>query len=188
VLTASATGGKTTVTVDGLFSGKHLATEGILIAKPAQYVRYHIQSQNWDPEKQADPKGGIPCLIREQGNYPGTGAFTPDAALTTIVAENVSRFTVSLSADRGATWTTGNDWNAVMTSLNAQLATSGIPGFTSIGNSAHWYRSVPLLVRVNVTTRTTRARSEFSTTGNALAYKEQTQSLLLLPRHFGLNF
>jgi len=44
------------------------------------------------------------------------------------------------------------------------------------------------LVRVNVTTRTAVQRSEYSTTGNTLAYKEQTQSLMLLPRHFGLNF
>ncbi|WLT33562.1 hypothetical protein [Geothrix sp. PMB-07] len=188
VISASpGTDGKTTtVTLDGLFGEKHLATEGVLIAKPAQYVRYRIFSQNWDPQK---PTGiGIPCLVREQGNYPGSGPFVPDATLTTIVAENVSRFTVSLSADRGTTWTTGNSWAEIKASLNSQLTTAGAPGFNAVENSPHWFRSVPLLVRVNVTTRTAQARAEFSATSTALAYKEQTQSLILLPRHFGLNF
>jgi type II secretory pathway pseudopilin PulG len=186
ILTASDNGPKATITIDGVFGDKHLGTEGVVIAKPAQYIRYRIESRNWDPEK---PTGvGIPCLIREQGAYPGSAAFAPDPALTTIVAENVSRFSVSLSADRGVTWTSGTSWNAIKTSLNAQLSASGAPGFTSIDGNPHWYRSVPVLVRLDVTTRTARARSEFSATGNALAYKEHTQSLVLLPRHFGLNF
>jgi hypothetical protein len=189
ILTARDSGDTAYVTLDEHFGDKHLGTEGVVIARPRQYVRYRIESRNWDPEK---PSGvGIPCLIREQGNYPGSGAFAPDPSLTTIVAENVTRFTVSLSADRGATWTTGRDWGEIKTALNAQLATSGAPGYTSIDANptpAHWFRYVPVLVRVNVTTRTAKARSEFSPAGNALAYKETTQSLILLPRHFGLNF
>jgi len=184
--TSLGSGGLTSVTLDGLFGEKHLQNEGVLIAKPAQYVRYRIESRNWDPMK---PAGiGIPCLIRDQGVYPGTGTFTPDPALTTIVAENVTRFTVSMSADRGVTWTTGATWADLKTSLNSQLSASGAPGFTRVESSSHWYRTVPVLLRINVTTRTSRARSESSPTGNALAYKEQTQTLMLLPRHFGLNF
>ncbi len=186
IVTASVNGQVATVTVDGLFGEKHLATESMVIARPAQYVRYRIQSRNWDPEK---PAGiGVPCLIREQGPYPGLGAFVPDATQTTIVAENVSRFTVALSADRGVTWATGASWDAIKTALNAQLVASGAPGSKSVDGNAHWYRSVPVLVRINVTTRTAQARSEFSPAGDTLAYKEHTQSLVLLPRHFGLKF
>ena len=186
IVTAEINGQVATVTVDGLFGEKHLANERIVIARPGQYVRYSIQSRNWDPEKPAGV--GVPCLIREQGNYPGLGAFVPDPTLTTIVAENVSRFTVALSVDRGVTWTTGASWDAIKTALNAQLATAGTLGSTSVGGDAHWYRSLPVLVRINVTTRTAQARTEFSPAGDALAYKEHTQSLVLLPRHFGLKF
>ena len=175
----------TSISIDGVFGEKHLKNEGIIIAKPAQYARYRIQSRNWDPEK---PTGvGIPCLIREQGDYPGAGIFAPDDSLTTIVAENVTRFAVALSADRGATWITGASWASIKTALDTQLSASGAE-FKSIGASSHWYRSVPVLVRVNITTRTATARSEFSAAGDALAYKEQTQTLVILPRHFGLNF
>jgi hypothetical protein len=119
----------------------------------------------------------------------GGGAFIPIPALTTVVGENVSGFTVDLSADRGANWVTGVDnWPAVTVALDAQLAKSGAPGFTSVASSPHWYRSVSLLMRVNVTTRTTQPRTEYSTSGNALAYKQQTQTLVLQPRHFGLSF
>ncbi len=188
ILTADPKGATTTVTIDGMFGEKHLATEGVLIAKPAQYVRYRIQGRNFDPEKQADANGKIPCLIREQGPYPGAGTFAPDDALTTIVAENVTKFTVALSVDRGEHWRTGADWDAIKALLKTDLATSGAPGFTTISGNAHWYRSIPMLVRVNVTTRTLRSRSEYSATGTTSAYKEQTQSLVLLPRHFGLQF
>lgn len=188
ITNVSVTGATTAdLTLDGMFSEAHLKTsEGVVIARPAQYVRYSIQSRNWDPENPSS--NGIPCLVREQGPYPGSGTFTPDATLTTIVAENVSKFTVSLSADHGTSWATGADWTALKTSLNTTLATSGAPGFTSISSTPHWYRYVPLLMRVNVTTRTAVKRGEYSPAGNALAYKEQTQTLLLTPRHFGLSF
>ena len=187
ILGATPSGKVSTITIDGMFGEKHLGgTEGVVIARPAQYVRYRIESRNWDPAK---PDGiGIPCLIRDQGPYPGAGTFSPDTTLTTIVAENVSRFTVSLSADHGATWITGTNWAAIKTALNGQLAASGAPGFKSVDSTPHWYRYAPILVRVNVTTRTAAQRAEYSPAGDALAYKEQTQSLVLLPRHFGLNF
>ncbi len=186
ILTTRVDGQVAYVTIEGLFGEKHLGTERMVVARPGQYVRYSIQSRNWDPEKPAGV--GVPCLVREQGPYPGLGAFVPDATQTTIVAENVNRFRVALSGDRGVTWATGANWDAIKTALNAQLATSGAPGSKTIDGNAHWYRSVPVLVRINVTTRTAQARSEYSPAGDALAYKEHTQSLVLLPRHFGLNF
>jgi hypothetical protein len=92
-----------------------------------------------------------------------------------------------LSADRGMTWITGADWNAIKTALNVQVASAGAPGATSIDGDSRWFRHIPVLLRVNVTTRTVRERPEYSATGNVLAYKEQTQTLMLLPRHFGLE-
>ena len=185
IASASANGSTCTLTLDGVLGEKHLSTEKVLVARLGQYVRYGIVNKNWDPE---NPSASIPCLVREQGAYPGSGIFTPDDSLTTIMAENVSKFVVSMSADRGAHWVTGDNWDAIKSLLNAQLATSGAPGYTSIGNSPHWYRYAPILVKVDVTTRTATQRAEYSPTGNALAYKEHTQSLIMLPRHFGLNF
>jgi len=186
ILAAAPTGQDTVLTINNWWSEKHLATEGVVIARPAQYVRYRIESRNWDPQM---PTGvGVPCLVREQGPYPGSLGFIPDDTMTTILAENVSKFTVSLSADHGVTWAAGSSWAAIKTSLNSKLTASGAPGYKSISSSPHWYRFAPILVRVNVTTRTAVQRSEYSAAGNAVTYKEQTQSLLLLPRHFGLNF
>jgi len=185
VVSASATGQVANLTLNESFDQKSFATDSVVVARFAQYVRYRIDSRNWDPE---NPSVGVPCLIREQGPYPGSGTFTPDAGLTTILAENVSRFTVELSADQGANWVRGANWQATKALLDAQLAGSGVAEYKTIGSSPHWYRYIPLLVRVNVTTRTAKQRAEYSPVGNTLNYKEQTQSLLLTPRHFGLPF
>ena len=52
-----------------------------------------------------------------------------------------------------------------------------------------WFREIPVLIRVDVTTRTSLRREEYGTTATpTLSYKEQTHSLVLRPRHFGLSF
>jgi len=171
------------ITTENAFMFEHSGTTPVLVYKPRQYVRYRIESQYLDPEK---PTVGIPCLIRAQGPYPDAGALTPDT--TTIVAENVSGFTVSLSVDGGTTWRTGASWADITKDLDSDLATHGPPGFKKVGSSPQWFRYVPVMLRVDVTTRTIKPRAEYSAAGNTLEYKKQVQSLILLPRHFGLNF
>lgn len=160
----------------------------------AQAVVYSIQARNVDP---ADPAHTVPCLVRQQGPYSagGLGAVTS----TQVLAEDVSNMQVFLSVDGGRTWireaaATGlaAGWNSgYRAQVEAALAAGyGRTGFTSLSDPA-WFREIPLLVRVDVSTRTTLRREEYNSTATptpALAYKEQTHSLVVRPRHFGLSF
>ena len=174
---------------------KHLPNSGIVFFLPAQMVRYRIEILVLDPSN----ANGIPCLVRDQGTY-NTAAFTPTVAQQ-VIAENVSGFKVYLSTNAGASWagtlasglpnpyigfTPGWD-GGIRTEVDAQLAASGRPDFKTTRGTEHWMRSVPTLVRVDVTTRTATQRSEYSTTGAALAYRNLTQSLVFVPRHSGLT-
>jgi len=64
---------------------------------------------------------------------------------------------------------------------------SGRPDHQTTRASEHWFRSIPTLVRVDVSTRTATQRTEYSDTPNTLAYKDLTQSLVFVPRHSGLT-
>ena len=170
---------------------KHLSGSGIVFIQPAQMVRYRIALLNLDP---LNPNG-IPCLVRDQGTYNGAGfvASLPQQVIT----ENVSGFKVYLSTD-GQNWaglglpasTTGFSagWDqGIRAQLDAQLVSSGRPDHQTTRASEHWFRSIPTLVRVDVSTRTATQRTEYSNTPNTLAYKDLTQSLVFVPRHSGLT-
>jgi Tfp pilus assembly protein PilW len=173
---------------------QHILNSRVMFYKPAQMVRYSIQMELYDPQKAT----GIPCLVRDQGTY-SIGTFTPDLAQRSVVAENVSGFKAYLSANSGQSWagydlpstTTGfaDGWtNGIISELNTQLATAGRPDYTTTANDPNWIRDIPVLVRLDVKTRTAMKRSEYSTTPlTTTAYKEFTQSLVIVPRHFGLT-
>jgi len=170
------------ITASGLNPGT-----GIVFVRPAQMVRYSIRVMNLDP---ANTSALTPCLVRQQGAYNNT-AFTPNpGGGLQIITENVTGFRVYLSADAGKNWVGGdgfNTWANIRTGLNAQLASSGREGFKSIDNDFNWIRSIPVLVRVDVTTRTTTRRAEYSSQSDKPAFKQQTQSVVMVPRHFGLT-
>ena len=63
---------------------------------------------------------------------------------------------------------------------------SGRAGFTTTRVSEQWFRLIPTLVRVDVTTRSATQRTEYGTTADTAAYKQLTQSLIFVPRHSGL--
>lgn len=169
---------------------KHLPGSGVVIMQPAQIVRYRIQMLQLDPTRPA----GIPCLVRDQGTYNGVN-FVPDQPQQ-IVTENASGFKVYLSANSGTDWagfglgatgfTAGWD-EGIRAQLDDQLATSGRPGFHSTRGDEHWLRSIPTLVRVDVTTRTATRREEYANAPNTVAYRNLTQSLVFVPRHTGLT-
>ena len=173
---------------------RHLAGSRVLIIQPAQMVRYRIQMLNLDPGSAT----GIPCLVRDQGDY-SIAAFTASQPQQ-IIAENVAGFAVYLSTNGGTSWA-GLDasgakaiysdfesgWDTgIRAELDAQLLTSGRPGVKSTRIGPSWFRNIPLLVRVDITTRTATRRSEYAANPNAVAYRLQTQSLVLVPRHSGL--
>jgi hypothetical protein len=167
--------------------GRPLSNVGVVFMRPAQMVRYSIQMRQLDPNSAV----GIPCLVRDQGNYATTG-FTASGA-SQIIAENVTGFRAYLSADSGQHWVGGSaydnhTWADLRTAIDNQLATIGRPGFTSTQGKDDWFRSIPVVLRLDVTTRTATQRGDYATGATpALAYKEQTQSVVLLPRHFGLS-
>ena len=179
---------------------KHIPGSSVMFYRPAQMVRYSVKMKLFDPVKTT----GVPCLVREQDNYNATGAFNgadspkPSSTLVeSIVAENVSGFKVYLSANSGQSWAgttvtaTGFDsgWTAgIRAELDAQLTDAGRADFTTTAGNDNWIRSIPTLVRVDITTRTAVKRSEYSATPlTSTAYKDFTQSLVIVPRHFGLT-
>ena len=174
---------------------KHRTGSRVLVVQPAQMVRYRIEMVALDPG--GGP--GIPCLVRDQGPY-DTSTFLPVAGQREIIAENVAGFAVYLSANGGSTWAgigSGGTkasysgysagWDAGLRSeLDVQLATAGRPDFRTTRLTPNWFRSVPILVRVDVTTRTATQRTEYAATKGAAAYGTQTLSLVVVPRHAGL--
>ncbi len=163
---------------------------------PAQTLRYSIKMKLLDPDPQALNPAGIPCLVRDQGTYDPAG-FVADPALESIVAENVQGFKVYLSADAGQTWagdpaTGGKDlseWDSVQKSLDEQVGKAGRPEVNSTRTNSSWFRKVPTLVRIDVTTRTATKRAEYNPkiqTDPQAKYKETTQTVVMVPRHFGL--
>jgi hypothetical protein len=173
---------------------KHLSSSGIVFILPGQMVRYRIEILKLDPLN----ANGIPCLVRDQGTY-NSAIFTPNQPQQ-VISENVSGFKAYLSANAGTSWAglplgvpaTYTDFSAgwdlgIRTALDAQLAVSGRPDFKTTRGGEHWFRSIPTLVRVDISTRTATQRAEYSTTGNTLAYRNLTQSLVFVPRHSGLT-
>ncbi len=163
---------------------------------PAQTLRYSIKMKPLDPDPQAQNPGGIPCLVRDQGTY-NPGGFVADPALESIVAENVQGFKVYLSADAGQTWagdpaTGGKDlleWDSVRKSIDEQFAKTGRPEMNTTQGDESWFRKGPTLVRIDVTTRTATKRAEYNPkiqTDPQAKYKETTQTVVMVPRHFGL--
>ena len=172
---------------------KHIPLATVLFYRPSQMVRYSIKMKILDPQSVT----GIPCLVRDQGTY-AAGAFVADPNQESIITENVSHFTTYLSADSGKNWvgydpvtnTGPTSWALLRAALDAQLLTAGRADYTSTQGNEHWFRKIPTLVRLDITTRTATKRTEYSTTTlptpPTAAYRELVQSLVIVPRHFGL--
>lgn len=170
---------------------KHLIDSAVLFFRPGQMVRYSVKMKQYDPQKTT----GVPCLVRDQGTYTPTG-FVADATQESVVAENVSGFKVYLSANSGQSWAgygqtyTGfaAGWTqGLRAELNTQLATAGRADFQTTAGNDNWIRSIPTLVRLDITTRSAVKRAEYSASPlTSASYKDFTQSLVIVPRHFGL--
>jgi hypothetical protein len=99
---------------------------------------------------------------------------------------------IDLSPNNGTTWsrTGAADWNGVVANLNTWLGTpgNGRAPFTSVTNPQNpiWYRNIPALFKVDLTTRTTVRRAD---PNNPLqrAYGYRSQTLICQPRNFALS-
>lgn len=182
---------------DGIFKNPTalLPSQGgapIVFVRAAQSVRYSIRPQFLDP---ANPAVALPCLVREQGDF-NTGGFVADPALQSIIAENVTGFKVYLSGDAGRTWAGlglaadnfASGWtNGILATVNTQLASVGLPSAAN-ASDPNWFRETPLMVRVDLTTRSAVKRTENAGVANTAEYRERLQTLYMVPRHFGLSF
>lgn len=182
-------GGATGAGID-LFRFTQKAGQPLVVVRPRQYIRYSIQGRRVESGK-ADQ---TPCLVRDQFNYTD---FTqsPTTAVPTasmIVAENAVCLKVYISVDGGATWigqgsssTTYTD--GIQKALDTKIGTVGHKQISSTENPS-WFREYPALIRLDLTTRSGQQRQEYSKDATSRAYQEQTQSIVLVPRHFGLPF
>ena len=180
----------------GTPSGPHILGSTVMFYKPSQMVRYSIKMKMLDPQNPA----GIPCLVRDQGVYSAAG-FVADNAQESIITENVAGFKAYLSVNSGQTWAgldtatntpkTYAGFNTGWTSgiradLDTQLAAAGRADFQTTQGNEHWFRKIPTLVRLDITTRTATKRTEYAATPTTAAYRELVQSFVIVPRHFGL--
>jgi Tfp pilus assembly protein PilW len=196
----------------GDFIHNHMATSNVLIYQPAQMVRYSVQYLMLNPN--ASDGNLIPCLVRDQGNY-STSGFTATQPQQ-IITENVTGFKVYLSVSpnlvatndagawagspttQGSGFTDMAGWNSLLlgttspqaASITTQLAAKA-PNAIAPASDPYWFRDNPVLVRVDLTTRTAAQRTEYIGVNNAsaatgAAYKLLTQSLIFVPRHSGL--
>ena len=206
--TATVSGSSVTITVMGdpntAMSGlgsqgtpskaKHIATvpgnpgAAVLFYRPSQMVRYSLEILKLDPQI----ANGIPCLVRDQGTY-AAGAFAPDPLQRSVITENVSGFKAYLSANSGNAWAGYGagytTWALLRADLDTQLLTAGRADFKTTQGNEHWFRKIPTLVRLDITTRTATKRTEYYDPLKPTVpapYRNLVQSLVIVPRHFGL--
>ncbi len=182
-------GGATGAGID-LFRFAQKKDQPLVVVRPRQYIRYSIQGRRVETGKTDQ----TPCLVRDQFNYteytqnPATAV--PTASM--IVAENAVNLKVYVSVDGGATWIGHGSGSTTYTdvfksALDTQLGAVGLQRISNTENPS-WFREYPALVRLDLTTRSGQQRQEYSKDAKTRAYQEQTQSIVLVPRHFGLPF
>jgi len=144
----------------------HIPGAAVMFVRPAQMVRYRIVMLKLDPDPERP--NGVPCLVRDQGVYSWDGSgFGGDEAgigteprLRQIITENVSGFKVYLSVNDGKDWAglglgeTGfaSGWDGaggIRGLIDKQLETAGRPGLRTTRGREHWFREVPVLVRID---------------------------------------
>ncbi|HEY3269797.1 MAG TPA: prepilin-type N-terminal cleavage/methylation domain-containing protein [Geothrix sp.] len=191
----------------GLNTLSHQSGADVFFVRPNQVVRYTILPLSLDPGNAA---AQVPCLVRDQTTYPPSGIRVTWPASTasplpagftrTVIAENIAGnptaagatsfgLRVDLSVDSGTTWsrTGAADWPAIVTGLNTQLKTlyPTQPANQSITNPSNpiWFRNVPAIFRMDLTTRTTLERQDLNNP-NLRTYRYRSQTLIIRPRNF----
>lgn len=169
----------------------HAVGAEVVFIRPYQLVKYSVEAIALDP---SDTTVTIPCLVRRQTSYPTSGTVTWSSVSRTIIAENVEGFKVDLSMDGGANWaraanTTSNDtWANVATVAEGQIPTGSQVKKLTDPSVPLWYRYLPATIRIDLTTRTARQRTEYAAARGlsaATAFGTRRQTLFFSPRNFG---
>jgi Tfp pilus assembly protein PilW len=177
----------------GIINNAHRTTADILVVIPDQIIRYQVQYLNFDPTK----ANGVPCLVRDVGSFDGGGNFVlAGNDIQQVVAENVQQFKAYLSVNAGQNWAGLNQtwaglsgWNnGMVPALATQLAgyINSTSSSLAITTSNQWFRNVPTLVRLDITTQTANQRTEYATQANQAAFRTMTQSLVFVPMQSGV--
>lgn len=162
----------------GRLAYAHPATTATLtFLRPLQLTRYVVRDQVVDP---AAPTTLVPCLVRQETVYDGT-AVDWSKVSTVIVATHAQSFRVDLSPDAGRTWTRAGarSWADISAAANARLDSS-----QALRDTELWFKRLPLLLRVDLTARTTLARTEFAAKAHEVATALRQQTLVVAPRNF----
>lgn len=169
-----------------------LTGASVTFIRPLQVVSYTIQSMNLDPSSNT---ASVPCLVQRTK---GLTDATFSAANTQIVVEGVTSFQVDWSLDSGKTWIrkanslTTSNWAAIQTATNTVLTASTSPltkllvgGMNSTADP-FWFNYIPVLIKVDVETRSRLKRTEYSNTANTADYRTRRETILISPRNFAL--
>lgn len=187
--------------------GIHKSTAEFAFYRPMSVVRYTVVPRKLDP---TDPEGVVPCLVRQRRplSVAPNAIWAPDKdtpqttapADEQILLEGVTGFRVDWSFDGGKTWVraggSGDDWASIRSAVDKVLTTSASPvirqslGVTNL-QDPYWPRYVPVLIRLDISTRTRIRRTEYNPTldpKNPVAtFRTRTETLLLSPRNLGLG-
>jgi len=170
----------------------HLAGAELGFVRPLQVVSYTLQLLNLDP---GNKDATVPCLVRRTRSLSGSFG-TPE-----LMMEGVTQFSLDWSLDGGATWVrkanslTSSRWTQVQAATStafASLATkstlaASLQGGMGSTSDPFWFNYVPVLMKVDVETRTQLKRTEFSGTANQAAYRTRRETLMISPRNFALG-
>jgi len=187
--TIAAADGTPTGSSGMLFQNMQKNDDRVLFIQRLSRISYGIQPMKLDPSGDK----ATPCLVRRDL---GTG-------VATLVAENVINLGVDLSVDGGQTWLEsrtagyrGGDRTAQVgvwtgkfkADLQGRLPAGSQALQRMQANPFHWFRELPVMVRLRVKTRTAMSREEHSSTLGQRRYHVQEQAVILNPKHFGLPF
>lgn len=185
----------------------HRSTGEFAIYRPMTVVRYTVVPRKLDP---SDPTATVPCLVRQRRplKTDPNSIWNPDLdtpqttspADEQILLQGVTGFRVDWSFDGGKTFIraagSGDDWDSIRSTVDKILTTSTSPvvlqskGVSNL-DDPYWVRYTPIIIRIDVTTRTRLKRTEYTANldpSNPVAsYRTRTETLMLSPRNFALG-
>lgn len=186
--------------VSPFITKKHIGTDTgtapgaqVTFVRPLQVVSYTIQAMSLDPGNNA---ATVPCLIRRTKSL-ASGAF----GTSEIIVEGVTGFQVDWSLDGGKGWIrkdndlTTAQWGAIKAATNSKLAamspgsplTKLLVGGMDSPVDPFWFNYSPLVIKMDLETRSRLQRSEYSNTSGTADYRTRRETLLVSSRNFALG-
>ena len=189
----------------GGFKNPHRMGMPFTVIRPSQVVRYTVVPRALDP---ADSAALVPCLVRQTRPLVPGEIWAPDLntdqntvayASEQVLLENVIGFSVDWSIDGGQHWlraTGGNTWSGIRSVLDSAIRNNVSPyvrqsGGVDNASMPMWTLYTPILIRLDLTTRSVMQRTEFNASSTAASpsrtYRTRRETLMLSPRNFGIG-